>query len=170
MTDFIKKLQNFQSSPIKIKEHLIDILWHNDFSIFLRKFGRFILREIRWIPVLWNQEEWDFEYIYDILEMKMKELKKDMSKDTWHAQKDVQKSIKQIEICIARLNRWRNWPSYYYYPMDDIYHKSTKNGGYVIGYSSEINEKQRLGANNFEQKNYDKFWEDFLKWHRRWWT
>lgn len=164
---FAKELQKI---PRKARNCLINFLWHNDFSIFLRKFGRFILREIRWTSVLWNQEEWDFEYIYDLLEMKMKELKKDMCKDTWHDQKVIQRSIKQIDICLARLDRWRNWTSHYYYPIDDVYYKKTENGCYTLEYKSEINEKQRSGANDFEQKNYDKFWKDFLKWHRGWWT
>ena len=140
------------------------------FISFLRKLGRFLLREIRWIPVLWNQEDWDFEYMYDLLEFKMKELRRDMSKDTWHDQKCVQRSIKQIDICLARLDRWRNWTDYYYYPMDDVYHEEQKNGCYQLKYTSEENEKQRSGAIDFEMKNYDKFWKDFLAWHRGWWT
>ena len=140
------------------------------FISFLRKVGRFLLREIRWIPVLWNQEDWDFEYIYDLLEVKMKELRRDMSKDTWHDQECVQRSIKQIDICLARLDRWRNWTNYYYYPMSDIYHEEQENGCYQLKYTSEENEKQRLGAIDFEMRNYSKFWKDFLKWHRGWWT
>lgn len=41
----------------------------------LRKFGRFIKRLFRWLPVLWRQEEWDSGYIYDILDVKLKELR-----------------------------------------------------------------------------------------------
>ena len=153
-----------------IKDSIIKIIWYNRLTCFLIKLGRFILREIRWVPVLWNQEDWDFEYMYDLLEIKMKELRKDMSKDIWHDQKVVQRSIKQIDICLARLDRWRNWIKYYDYPIDDIIHVPTKDGCYKIEYTSEENEKQRLGAIDFEQKNYDKFWKDFLAWHQGWWT
>ena len=66
---------------------------------------------------------------------------------------------------------WRNWTNYYEYPMDDVYSESTEDGKYyIMKYASEENEKQRLGALTFEQKNYDKFWKDFLAWHRGWWT
>lgn len=153
-----------------IKDSIIEIIWHNRLTCFLRKLGRFILREIRWISVLWNQEDWDFEYMYDLLEVKMKELRKEMSKDIWHDQKVVQRSIKQIDICLARLDRWRNWIKYYDYPIDDIIHVPTADGCYTLKHTSEENEKQRLGAIDFEQKNYDKFWKDFLAWHQRWWT
>lgn len=161
---------SFIKTKLNIKERIIDILWYNSVIRFLRKFGRFIKREIRWTSILWNQEDWDYEYIYDLLEMKMKELRKDMSKDYWHDQKSVQRGIKQIDICLARLDRWRNWTNYYEYPTDDIYHEPTENGCYVMKYASEENEKQRLGAIDFEEKNYNKFWKDFLAWHRGWWT
>ena len=146
------------------------MIWYNEFSCFLRKVGRFILRLFRWIPVLWKQEEWDYEYVYDLLEMKMKELRENMSKDIWHDQKQVQKGIKQINICLKRLDMWRNWTEYYEYPMDDIVYKEVEGGLLSPSYTSEENEKQRLGALDFEQKNYDKFWKDFLAWHRSWWT
>lgn len=149
-----------------IKEFII----HNRVSSEIRRVGRFICRIIRWIPVLWNQEDWDYEYLYDLIEVKMKELRKDMSKDVWHDQKVVRDGVRQIDICLARLDRWRNWPNYYDYPMDDIYYVPTKNNCKEMHYYSEENEKQRWGALEFEKKNYDKFWKDFLRWHRGWWT
>ena len=132
-----------------VKDYIVEFLLYNDFSIFLRRVGRFILRLFRWIPVLWNQEEWDYEYIYDLLDLKMRELYMNMAKDTWHDQKEVQKGLKQIEICLMRLSRWRNWTDSYSYLIDEDTYKS---------------------AIEFEQKNYDKFWKDFLTWHRGWWT
>ena len=42
----------------------------------LRKFGRFIKRLWRWIPVLWKQEDWDYDYLYEIMRIKMEELLK----------------------------------------------------------------------------------------------
>lgn len=166
---FIKEV--VLGTKMTIKDWTVELICYNPISCFLRKLGRFVLREIRWIPVLWNQEDWDSEYIYDLLEVKMKELRKDMSKDYWHDQKSVQRGIRQIDICLKRLDMWRNWTNYYEYPMDDVYSEPTEDGkGYVMKYASEENERQRLGANMFEQKNYDKFWKDFLAWHRGWWT
>ena len=153
-----------------VRAHVVELLLYNDFSCFLRRIGRFILRLFRWIPALWNQEEWDSAYIYDLLELKMRELHMNMSNDTWHDQKSVKRGLRQIEICLMRLNRWRNWPEYYNYPMDDIIHVKTGNGMLQPISTSAENEEQRLGAIKFEQKNYDKFWKDFLAWHRGWWT
>ena len=124
----------------------------------------------RWLPVLWNQEDWDYAYIYDLLIMKMKELRKDMSKDYWHDQKEVQRSIKQIDLCLERLDRYMNWEKHYYYPMEDIYYEPTEDGCVKMCHASKANEKQRLGAIEFEERNFEKFWKNFVKWHRGWWT
>ena len=63
-----------------------------------------------------------------------------------------------------------NWTDYYDYPMEDIYYEDTEDGCKRMCYASEKNEKQRLGATEFEEKNFNKFWKDFIKWHRGWWT
>ena len=167
---FVKSLGLVGDTEMNVKDFLEEIILYNNFVCFLRRIGRFILREIRWAPVLWNQEEWDYAYAYDLIIMKMKELRKNMSKDYWHDQKEVQRSIKQIDICLERFDRYINWPDHYDYPMEDIYSEPTEDGCYKMCYASEKNEKQRLGAIAFEEKNFQKFWKDFIKWHRGWWT
>lgn len=165
---FIKKIED--DTHESWRDRIEEILFYNRFSTSIRKTGRFILRLVRWLPILWNQEDWDYAYIYDLLIMKMKELKRDMSKDYWHDQKEVQRSIKEIDICLKRLDRYLNWTDYYYFPMEDIYYEPTVEGCVKMCYASEINEKQRAGANDFEEKNFKKFWKDFIRWHRNWWT
>ena len=78
--------------------------------------------------------------------------------------------IKQIKVCLAHLDRYRNWPNYYDYPIDDIEFKLNDDGFYSLVRTNPQNELQRRGADAFEQKHYDKFWSDFMKWHRGWWT
>ena len=166
---FIKALSE-EVYKTGIRDYMEEVLWYNPFSIFLRKLGRFTLRVGRWLPVLWNQEDWDYAYIYDLLIMKMKELRANMSEDYWHDQKCIQRGIKQIDICLKRLDRYLNWTNYYDYPMEDIYYEPIENGGCKMCFASEKNEKQRMGAIDFEEKNFNKFWQDFVKWHRGWWT
>ena len=167
---FIRQLGLDEKKKSIIWDFMEEILFHNELAIFFRKVYRFILRLIRWIPVLWDQEEWDYAYIYPLLITKMKELKKNMSEDYWHDQKEIQRRIKQIDICMARLDRYLNWHEYYEYPMEDIYYEPTEDGCSRMCYASKKNEKQRLGALDFEEKNFQKFWKNFVKWHRGWWT
>jgi hypothetical protein len=135
----------------------------------IRKFSRFVKRLIRWVPILWDQEEWDFAYFYPLLKAKMEDIRANIEEDYWHDPKGIKRNLKEIDVCLARMDRYLNWTDYYDYPMEDIYMVPI-NGGYQMKYYSEENEKQRLGALPFEEKNYKKFWEDFVKWHRGWWT
>ena len=166
---FVKMLTS-GDNKLSFKEFLLEVFWYNSFTTLLRRVGRFIKRLIRWVPALWKQEEWDYAYIYDLLIMKMQELRKSLSEDTWHEPKCVQRSIKEIDVCLARLDRYLNWTEYYDFPMDDIYYEDLENGCKKMCYASEKNEKQRLGATDFEEKNFKKFWQDFIEWHRGWWT
>ncbi len=80
----------------------------------LRKFGRFVKRLFRWLPVLWRQEEWDSEYIYDILNAKLKELRDCIAKDDIHV--DAPICLRQINICLKYLDRYRNADNYIKFP------------------------------------------------------
>lgn len=155
-------------------ESILDFIFYNKVSIGLRHFGRFLKRLPKWIRIAWNQEDWDIGYLYDLIEIKLKEFQKAQEEDTWHVPEETKRRAKQIKICLARLDRYRNWPNYYDYPLEDIVHVAHEDPVYgtlfTLEHTNEENEKQRLGAHEFEQKNYDKFWKDFLQWHHGWWT
>ena len=165
---FIKEITE---DNMTIKDWIIEILWYNNFSCFLRKIGRFILRLIRWIPVLYEQEEWDYEYIYDMLKLKMIELKENISKDTWHKERGVKRSLLQINVCLSRLDRFQNWDQYIKIPEVN-WELEQGNRMYFLCSKEESEEYDEaiLKGIEFEKKNYKKFWEDFIKWHNNWWT
>lgn len=130
----------------------------------IRKFGRFILRLIKWFPILWKQEDWDFEYMYDLLEIKMKELRECLRKDTLHVNSDLH--AREISICLAYMDRFRHW--------DDYIEKSDKLKSMEIeeihSKLGEYRVKEYVRKNvAFEKDNYDMFWKCFIKWHRNWW-
>jgi len=133
------------------------------------KIFRFFKKLGKWLPIIWNQENWDYEFIYDLLEFKMKDLREAISKDKFTDRKRVRRNLRQIDICLKRMDVYLNWPDYYYYPMNDIYTKPLSNGCVQLAYYSEVNEQQRLGAIKFEEDQYKKFWKSFIKWHRNWW-
>lgn len=166
---FIKELKDVK---ITLLDKLEDIIFYNKFSIFLQHLFRFIKRLPKWIKVAWNNEDWDYGYLYDLIELKLKDFLKAQEEDTWHL--GTERRIKEIKITLARLDRYRNWTKYYDYPMEDIIHVKIEDPKYGTCYRMEHtnpeNEKQRLGAIDFEQHNYDKFWKDFMRWHQNWWT
>ena len=131
----------------------------------LRKFGRFIIREIKWIPILWKQEDWDYEYIYELMEVKMKELRECLRQDDMHVDSD--KYARQISICLAYMDRFRNW---------DHYVKDYNENRYA-SLSVQIRSKKDLYKRKasvrrmiaFETDNFNMFWKRFVQWHKQWW-
>lgn len=153
-----------------ILDRISDIILYNRVGIFIRHIFRFIRRLPTFLKLCWKQENWDSGYIYDLLEYKLKDLREGLQQDTWHEQNSVKRCINQINICLAYLDRYRNWPDYYDYPIDDIYFEPTNDDMSQLKYNSSKNEAKRKGAHDFEKFNYDMFWKRFLQWHQGWWT
>lgn len=43
-----------------------------------RRIGKRIRTIIKWIPILWYDEDWDFYYVYNVLQKKLEFVQKDM--------------------------------------------------------------------------------------------
>lgn len=132
----------------------------------IRKFGRFIRRIIRWLPVLYKQEDWDYDYLYDLIEIKLKELRECLRKDDIHVNSD--KYVKQISICLEYLDRYRNWDNYIKLPTKAFWVKE-----WQINFSdstrNKYSKKFAKHLTSYADDNYDMFWKRFLQWHRNWW-
>lgn len=168
-----KIIQNRVFKPsLNLWEKILDFIFYNKLSCFLSHFGRFIKRLPKYIKLAWDQETWDSEYIYDLIEMKLKELLKAQEEDTCHVKKETKRRAKQIKICLAYLDRYRNWVDYYDYPMDDIKWIDSPDykGCKQMIHTNNRNEIKRKGAHAYEKFNYDMFWKRFLQWHQQWWT
>ena len=163
-------MKKYLIEELNIGDKLEDLLFYNRFSIFFRKSFRFIKRLPTWIGLCWNQENWDIDYLYDLIEFKMKELLKAQEHDTIHLQKDVKRRIRQIKICLAYLDRYRNSVNYYDYPTDDIIFEPCENNCSKMIYTNKYNEIKRKGIISYEKFNYDMFWKRFLQWHNSWWV
>lgn len=162
-------IKELQGKAIDFFDILDDKIFYCGLACFIRHCFRFTKRLKTWIPLIWNQENWDFEYLYDLIEFKLKEFIQAQEQDYLHEQKGVQRRIRQIKICLAYLDRYRNWPNYYDYPMDDIEHVKTETG-YTLKHTNSINEAKRKGVHAYEKFNYDMFWKRFMQWHQGWWT
>lgn len=158
---FIKALND--SDKMTVKDWIEEIFCYNKPAIVLRKVGRFLLRVKRYIPVLWNQEDWDYEGIYFLLERKMKDLRKNISEDTWHVKHEVQMELKQIDICLCRLDYHLNSSLYGNEYLNKKYTKEDR-------HNPELEGKRIRELVDFEEKCYNKFWKSFIRWHRNWWT
>ena len=164
---FIKSLNT--DDKMTIKDWVVEIVWYNQPCIFFRRVGRFILRIITWIPVLWKQEEWDFGYTYDILEHKIKEIRKCVSEDTWHTEECVKEELEQIDSVLDHLDKFRNWPRYVEVPDPMNRWIKNDNGTSTLEFTEEEH-KAYQKATEFEEEHYNAFWDEMKKNSGNWWT
>lgn len=153
----------------EIKE-LRDNIIYSSFGNRIKHIIRFVKRLPRYVKLAWNNEDWDYTYLYDMIEFKLKDFLKAQQEDIWHTKRETSKCQRQIKICLARLDRYRNWTDYCLYPINDIKLEKINDGYFKMVHTNNFYQLVRDEAIKFEEHNYNKFWEDFLKWHQNWWT
>lgn len=138
-----------------------------DIIFSIQKVCRFLKRLIFWLPIIWKQEDWDISYLYDLIEIKLKEIRKCLLKDDIHKDSDLR--VREIDICLAYLDRYRNWTNYIEYPIDDIiFEPASECTGKMVSTNSH-NEARRKLVRKYEDFNYKMFWKRFMQWHQKWW-
>lgn len=155
-------------TDLNVWETIVDFLWYNRISIFLRHVGRFLKRLPKWIQVAWKQENWDYEYLYDLIELKLKELYQAQLEDTWHVERETKRRALQIKCTLEHLDRFRNWTDYYEWPDPEF--KELENGCYTVTYNDPEAEQKMDYVHKMEEKHYKKFWYMLEKYHKGWWT
>lgn len=139
-----------------------------DDTIFsIQKVGRFLKRLIFWVPIIWKQEDWDISYLYDLIEIKLKEIRKCLLKDDIHKDSDLR--VREIDICLAYLDRYRNWTNYIEYPIDDIIFEPASECTSKMVSTNSHNKAKRKLVSKYEDFNYEMFWKRFMQWHQKWW-
>ena len=171
---FIKSLCIDGDDKMTTKDWIIEIFCYNRLMIFLRHVGRFFQRLSKRLKLCWKTENWDYESIYDFIEMQLKEMRKAQEKDAWHVQSEVKRSIKQIDLVLLHLDMYRNSHNYFDFPetetipSGDLYNNEPT---YKMEFvDKEYGEEKYKEFIRLEQKHYDKFWNLLKKWHKNWWT
>ena len=161
---FIKGLLN---QELTLFEKIYESICYNEPVCTFIKFGRFLKRLPKWIKLCWKTENWDFEGIYDFIEMQLKEMRKAQEQDTWHAEHGKHRAIQQIDCTLGHLDRFRNWPKYWEWP--DAIHEQLPDGNWTIKYRPEDEPKCDL-VHKMEEKHFNKFWYMMKKYLHNWWT
>lgn len=128
---------------------------------------RFIKRLFYYMPVIWKDEDWDYESIYYFLKYKLKRLQKAQEQDALHTDSD--KYAKQIKTCLGYLDRYLHWVDYVDYPIDDIIFTPAQDNLLKMTSTSSRNQAIRNKFLTYEDFNNKMFWKKFIKWHQNWW-
>jgi len=76
-----------------------------------------ILNILAWVPVLWEDVDWDYSALYRIMEFKLRRMAKDT--DTWHvagAERDKERLLEAAILC----NRIANEPYLFVQGIDEF--------------------------------------------------
>lgn len=72
-------------------------------SAFFRRIKRRFKRIKSWLPILWNDEEWDYTYLFRIMRFKISRMRKEIEKNGRHV--GYEKQVEEMKIAEFVLNR-----------------------------------------------------------------
>ena len=141
----------------------------------IRMFFANIKRVIKWLPVIWNDRDWDHTFILKILQFKIYMTRKHMEKNSYHVtyERDM-KNMRIAEILLERLQK-----EYESEAFDDHYKKWSKIrpsaydfSSYVTPSKEELREIQTIGkkAKYMKNQDYDYLFKHLKKNIDKWWS
>ena len=148
-----------------------------------RKFGRFTVRVFQWIPVLWNDEDWDFAYLLYILKFKLEKIEKALKEDDLHLHAD--RRARQARVVIEHLNRYLDIDKYtidndideFLGNSEDIPCKFDEDGKptlYRMSHKDDKLHKKHMRVikhqDELEQWHWKEFWRKLSKYGQGWWV
>jgi len=157
----------------KVKEFFM-----NKFYYPVRGFYRSVRRVLDYLPVIWNNYDWDQGYMLQLFAFKLRRMQKSFENDKWHT--DANKTARQIQICAFLLERLAgdelerpHWDEFYKtYPTFGTF--STDENGY-----SSMRDREKWGKEFKRLNDHDEvvrkqdlelFWKIFSKNYQRWWS
>ena len=167
-----KAIKNFEPREETIFTKVGDLLLENDVAYFIRKQFRFAERLIRWIPVLYNDEDWDYDYLLRIIDFKLGRLRKVMVEDDIHY--DAPWTVKKIDVIRGRMDRFSNSHKYLGdMPCSDNvdeWFERTEEGHLRFKESTPEQKEDIHKVVAFEKKNYEGFFKSLQKYLTHIWS
>jgi len=110
---------------------------------------------IYYLPVIWKDRDWDFAYVNDILEVKLKKVYKRYSTKEYFENQD-KNTNKPLRICLELLKREHN--RFYW-----------KTSNYDKRSYSEDSKFKYCNADNCEYRNKEWLFDILKKYYVYWW-
>jgi hypothetical protein len=161
-------LKSLNDETLTLWESIQDKLLYNDLSCFIKHIFRFLKRLPKYIKLCWINESWDYEGLYNFIDMFLQELYQAQLEDTWHVPRETKRRALQIKCTLAHLDRFRNWPNYYEWPDPTM--KELDDGNFTVTYNDPQAQEKMDFVHKMEQKHYEKFWKLLKQYHQGWWT
>lgn len=109
------RINKYQIHEIKFRigeffDNLTNSYRWGEFRYLVRKIFRFPIRVWKWREIIFHDENWDFQYLINVMEFKLKDMEKALREDPHHVDSD--KRAREIRIVLEHLNRYRDIGKY----------------------------------------------------------
>lgn len=155
--------------------------------MFLFRFIRKIIKVIQWIPILWNDEDYDYSYLLEIIKYKLKRIKACLWNNAYIEHKALRDTIVDINKCISAIEEYHNADEVFeeYFekqPINISYINRDKDNGYSEFVSINLDTNKQLTdkenhiycewirrKNDFEQKKWNEIWNRLKEYGQSFW-
>lgn len=153
----------------------------------VKKFIGKIAKICAYIPVLWNDEDWDYSYLLDLIKFKLNRMKNTIYKNNFIARYEIRDICIGINQTIDHINNYQNDSKAYKDINGDLpfkvgfKHKQLENGCYNLitwnededrqlnKQEEEIYDKYIKDCYDFEQKEWEAIFDTIKKEGQKWW-
>jgi len=153
----------------------------------VKKFIGKIAKICAYIPVLWNDEDWDYSYLLDLIKFKLNRMKNTIYKNNFIARYEIRDICIGINQTIDHINNYQNDSKAYKDINGNLpfkvgfKHKQLENGCYNLitwnededrqlnKQEEEIYDKYIKDCYDFEQKEWEAIFDTIKKEGQKWW-
>ncbi|HWY79565.1 MAG TPA: hypothetical protein VNW29_04355 [Candidatus Sulfotelmatobacter sp.] len=140
----------------------------------IKHFCKKIRQMIRWIPILWDDEDWDSSYLFEIMRFKLKCIAKETERCDRHTTSE--RDVKQMRIAAELLHRFG-----FYEKTDSPECKcdhskpifedvpDSKYSRFVWSSCAYCKAQYKIDAKQ-DEENWKLLWKFMEKYSQRWWN
>lgn len=143
---------------------------------FPRKFKRFIIKMIKWVPLLWKDEDWDYAYLLEIMITKIElmiKLHEDVCRKSKYGERFVgqKKRIREMKIVVEHIKRYLNIWDYIGEVKIDIRFEDCDDTRLkkMVDYSPKHTQIKMKNLHKLEQWHLNEAFRKLNKWIQGWW-
>lgn len=156
---------------------------------FLKQFIYKIIQLCQWLPIIWKDEDWDYDYLLILIQYKLKRIKACLWNNRIIEHKELRDTIIDINKCISAIDEYRSaseiYNEYYEQPSISIGHSKELSNSLKGCYhykpisletGKELTEKENSiycqyirNVHAFEQKKWEEIWDRIKEHGQKFW-
>ena len=128
------------------------------------KFFKKVFKVLQYIPVIWNNEDWDFDYILTLLRYKLVRTRDRIHSDNVICPEEARDIYIQINQAIDHIDRYREGG----YEEFDVDFSLTPLGSLTKEQQEKLYEVS-MKRSDYEQEQWNLIWDTIKKYGQGWW-